>query len=864
MADPTFALKDYQRATLDAVRAWLTDTALSDDADTAFYRRTKRAYQPVEGLPSIPYACLRLPTGGGKTLIAAHVVGVAADAFLKVDAPCALWLVPSNAIREQTIKALRDRAHPYRAALAERFGENVRVMGVPEALYAKRPDYDGGAVIIVATLQSFRIEQTEGRKVYDPNGELMDHFSGLSETQAKRLERADGGAPIPSLCNVLKLRRPLVIVDEAHNARTPLSFATLARLDPSLILEMTATPADDSNVLHHVSAAELKAADMIKLPIILRGRADWKAVVAEAKAWLDHLSECAKREEAATGEFIRPVMLLQAQPNKGASAITVEVLKQALKDDFLIPDGEIAVATGSQWELEGVDLAARDCLVRYVITVQALREGWDCPNAYVLCSVAEQHGKTAVEQILGRVMRLPRARRKHDADLNQAYAFAATQSFNATAKALADGLVANGFERIEAEELVKPPRELPGFEEDGQRFESDPIPAGVDLESLAKTLMATTGGRVFVDTSTRKIVAKGHLTSIDAKTLALSTPATLAGLVAGLVKRAAPPAGPIIAAAQGFKVPALAVVRGGQMELFGREHFLDIPWKLEECDASAILNVFTPPSDRTDEAHVDVTEKGKLDVTFVQDLHEQLALSLGDRGWDYPSLVRWLDRRLSPTTKQRDVTQASAQRFIRAALDAMQERGKYTLDRLARLRFRLVDALSVLIERYRDERSKNAFESCLFGNQLEFRVSSELAITFDPDAYWPKSRYQGRIKFEKHLNPSVIGDMNSEEEACAIVIERHAKVKRWVRNLERMPTAFRLATSSDWFYPDFAAELADGRSLVVEYKGGQLVGSDDTAEKELVGAKWAKASAGRCVFVMAKDKDYDAVARAIS
>ena len=174
------------------------------------------------------------------------------------------------------------------------------------------------------------------------------------------------------------------------------------------------------------------------------------------------------------------------------------------------------------------------------------------------------------------------------------------------------------------------------------------------------------------------------------------------------------------------------------------------------------------------------------------------------------------------------------------------------------------DALSTLIERYRDERSKQAFESCLFGNSLKFQVSSELATAFDPEAYWPKSRYQGRFKFPKHLNPSVIGEMNGEEEACALVIEQHAKVKRWVRNLERMPTSFRLATSTDWFYPDFAAELTDGRSLVVEYKGGQLAGSDDTAEKELVGKKWAEASAGRGVFVMAKAQDYDAVARALS
>ncbi len=311
-------------------------------------------------------------------------------------------------------------------------------------------------MVIVATIQAFRVEATEGRKVYDASGELMDHFSGLPNAAVKRLEITPGGStPIPSLCNVLRLRRPVVIVDEAHNARTDLSFTTLARFDPSAILELTATPAKDSNVLHHVSAAELKAADMIKLPIVLRGRPDWKDTVGDAKVWLETLTEKARLEGLATGDAVRPVMLLQAQPNAGPAAITVEVLKRVLIEDFRVPAAQIAIATGAVWELDGVDLGDRDCPVRYVMTVQALREGWDCPNAYILCSVAEQHGATAVEQILGRVMRLPGARCKRDPELNQAYAFAATRSFKTTADKLADGLVANGFEQLEAKELVR-------------------------------------------------------------------------------------------------------------------------------------------------------------------------------------------------------------------------------------------------------------------------------------------------------------------------------------------------------------------------------------------------------------------------
>jgi type III restriction enzyme len=174
MALPLFKLKDYQTQTLTTLRRFLEKVVEFKDADTAFYAITKRPFIAPPTIPGLPYVCLRIPTGGGKTILAAHAIKVAADSFLRTDAPALLWLVPSQTIRDQTLATLQNRAHPNRRALADRFGENVRVMTVPDALYAKRADYDGGAVVIVATIQAFRVEETEGRKVYEANGELMD------------------------------------------------------------------------------------------------------------------------------------------------------------------------------------------------------------------------------------------------------------------------------------------------------------------------------------------------------------------------------------------------------------------------------------------------------------------------------------------------------------------------------------------------------------------------------------------------------------------------------------------------------------------------------------------------------------------
>ncbi len=855
------APKQYQLDALDALTDWLSASSLSGDPDTEFYKQTRRAYQPVEGLEGIPYACLRLPTGGGKTLIAAYSIGRIADALLKSDTPCVVWLVPSTAILDQTIAALKERSHFYRMALAERFGENVRPMTIAEALYAKRPDYDGGATIIVATIQSFRQEEIDTLNVYKDNGELMDHFTGLTATQRDILEIGPSGQPLRSLANALKLRTPIVIVDEAHNARTDLSFVTLARLDPSVIVELTATPADDSNILHHVSAAELKDADMIKLPIILRGDPDWRETLRQAKAQLEELTEVAAAEVVPIRERVRPVMLIQAQANRGAAPITPDVVKQALLTDFAVAPDEIKIATGSDWELDGIDLASPNEPTRYIITVQALREGWDCPNAYVLCSLAEQRASTAVEQMLGRVMRLPGAKRKQDDRLNQAYAFSATASFRDAANALAEGLVANGFERLEAKHLIRSAPELPGLSP-LKTIESESIGGDFDLSTIAKQVASVTGNRVKLDPDTRKFSASS-LTKADSTTLQLTVPALLAeSLTAFITKFESAPAPVAAPKREGFAVPLLGYKRGEQIEIFDQSHFLDHPWQLETCDATAIVERFAAPAGSDDEAVLDIKQTGKLGIDFVKRLQNELALAVDQRDWPYAKLVRWLDSRLA-SVKGSDVTQASAQSFIKAGLNTLIDKGGFALDDLRHLRFRLVDAFARMIVELRDQRAIDSFENCLFDRLDAFTVAPDLQLTFDPDRYHPIKLYEGRTSFPKHLLPDVIGDMNGEEAACAQAIDLHPKVTRWVRNIERLPSSFRLHISHAWFYPDFVAQLDDGTILAVEYKGKGTEGpADHTDEKRAIGAHWAKVTGNK--FVMPFDRDYDAINRELS
>ena len=103
-------LREYQRRSLDALEAYLRKVAELRDAKLAFMHQTERPYRSVPRLPGLPYVCLRVPTGGGKTLMACHAIGIAAKEYLQAEHAVCLWLVPSNTIRDQTLAALRRSA----------------------------------------------------------------------------------------------------------------------------------------------------------------------------------------------------------------------------------------------------------------------------------------------------------------------------------------------------------------------------------------------------------------------------------------------------------------------------------------------------------------------------------------------------------------------------------------------------------------------------------------------------------------------------------------------------------------------------------------------------------------------------------
>jgi type III restriction enzyme len=246
-------------------------------------------------------------------------------------------------------------------------------------------------------------------------------------------------------------------VDEAHNNRTDRFFKSLGRVNPSCVIEMTATPVPGNNVLYHVAAAELKAEQMIKLPIVLAEHPQgWRECLRDAVLTRDRLELAAQREP----DYVRPIVLVQAQP-KGSEAV-VDVVRQHLIEQERIPENQIAVATGTQKELDGINLFDPATTIRYVITVEALKEGWDCSFAYVLASLQSVNSSKDVEQLLGRVLRMPYAKNRTQDSLNRAYAHIVADNFAQAAATLKDRMVQNmGFERLETASFIIPQQSLP-------------------------------------------------------------------------------------------------------------------------------------------------------------------------------------------------------------------------------------------------------------------------------------------------------------------------------------------------------------------------------------------------------------------
>lgn len=449
-------LKQYQKEVIADLDSYIGYVEKYNRLDTAFHKYWEDKgvlissfdnyyLHPYDNsIAGVPHVTVKVPTAGGKTFIACNALDTIFRHLPAEKPKVVAWFVPSDTILKQTYKNLNDPAHPYRQKIDSYFGNAVRVVDKETALFGhgiSPAEIREQLTIFVLSVQSFAANNKDGRRVYRENENLAE-YAKLYDTMTKRVEGSDE----TGLIQVLSYLNPVVIIDESHNFEANLRVDMLKAINPCFILDLTATPRKKSNIISFVDAINLKRANMVKLPVIVYNHRSTNDVISSAIQMQRSLEQKAVAMEAEDGRYIRPIVLFQAQPKTDDDNITFDKIKNKLIE-IGIPDEQIKIKTANKDEIKNTDLLSRDCSVRYIITVNALKEGWDCPFAYILASLANKTSRVDVEQILGRVLRLPYTTKHKEELLNLSYVFTSSNDFQDTVENIIAGLNRAGFSK---------------------------------------------------------------------------------------------------------------------------------------------------------------------------------------------------------------------------------------------------------------------------------------------------------------------------------------------------------------------------------------------------------------------------------
>jgi len=475
-------LKEYQIRALSEVKSyfelladWRKKAEQIPEAEIDFPAKawekagTGRSYMPRKngiGQP-LPNFCLKIPTGGGKTLLAVKMIDLVNMVYRKKRTGLVLWIVPTTQIYRQTIQSLKDRNHPYRQHLDLASGGRTVILEKTDRFSPL--DVEENLVVLMLMLPSANRQTKETLKVFKDSGGFQGFFPAEDDVknQEKVLqnipnldtyhqEKGFWGKQIKtSLGNTLRTLSPIIILDEGHKAYSEGAQNTLRGFNPCMIAELSATPSPKSNILVDISGRELHREEMIKLDlhVVNKVSPDWKDTLLAGVNKRNVLEQQAREYEANSGVNIRPICVIQAErtgkEQRGTRYIHSEDVREHLIKTVGIPADEVAVKTSEKDELKEVDdvggLMDRDCKIRYIITKQALQEGWDCAFAYVLVILTNPASKNALTQLVGRILRQPGARKTRIVELDESYVFCFKQSANALLTSIRDGFSREGL-----------------------------------------------------------------------------------------------------------------------------------------------------------------------------------------------------------------------------------------------------------------------------------------------------------------------------------------------------------------------------------------------------------------------------------
>ena len=850
-------LKIYQKQVMDDLSAYLGHLNRDGDMFAAWkgYWMDKDIPVGLSGVPAykaaipgVPHVCTKVPTGGGKTFMACAALK-RIFSTMPMDKPqVVVWLVPSDSILTQTIRTLSDPEHEYRLRLNSDFAGRVGVYTKEMLLNGQQfsPDTVRETLTVcVLSYASLRIDskKKDVRKVYQENGNLLKFAQYFLDNSVLLAD-----TPNTALIQVLRQLSPVVVVDESHNAGSDLSVEMLNNLNPSFVLDLTATPRKNSNILSYVDARELKKENMVKLPVVVYNRTSRQSVIQDAIQLRGSIERQAIAEEQEGGAYIRPIVLFQAQPKINEDSETFDKIK-AMLVDMGIPKEEIAVKTSKVDELGKTDLMSRNCPIRYIITVNALKEGWDCPFAYILASLANKTSKVDVEQILGRILRQPYAKRHSSPLLNMSYVFTCSNDFRNTLDSIVSGLNMAGFSRKdfrvgEVPDPVPTPKqdepeqiELGGNPPDPRTDLFD----DVDPVEVKKALESDTE-RSDSPLSEMLRDAQHQANDYDTEMKDSGNSGFWGGELGEMLNQNAiqPQFAEEVAALRipQFFLKGAPDLFGGEYELLEAEN-LSEGFSLSGQDAQISFELATGEIYR-----VDLQEKGEAIPKYMRATKEE------------SEYIRDRLAKLPPEKKvQQCVTLICGQlnkndRYAAQEISAYVHRvvENMTEDELAAMETaiptyarKIQDKIDGLERTYRTAQFKKWLDSGKVVCRESYVIPQVITPAETVDTI-PYSLYDA----EK-------ADMNQEERNLIDVVVGLGNIKWWHRIIERK--GFRLNGSIN-HYPDFMVMTKAGKLVLIELKGDDRDNSDSKMKLEL-GRQWqAKAGDDYRYFMVFKNKDF--------
>lgn len=851
-------LKNYQKKVISDLERFLelvNSTAGIDDAYRKFWEEKN---VPVGGLstmpaynnliPGTPHICFKVPTGGGKTYLACNAVKPVFAALPPMKIHAVAWMVPSDAILEQTRLALCDPGHPYRQKLDIDFGGRVEVYTKDQLLSAQNFNPTSVAEqlsIFVLSYDSFRSNKKDGRKAYQENGYLAPFVKSLGTP-----EQPVAGADESALIQIINQLSPLVIVDESHHAQSELSVEMLRNFNPCFVLDLTATPKKNSNIISFVDALQLKRENMVKLPVIVYNRQSRLDVMVDAIDLRRKLEIDARREEETGGRFIRPIVLFQAQPKTSDDSETFEKIKEKLIA-LGIPANEIAMKTASVNELKKVNLLSRDCDIRYIITVNALKEGWDCPFAYILATVANRNSSVDVEQILGRILRQPFTRQHAQKVLNMSYVLTSSNDFAETLERVVKGMNNAGFSR-----------------QDCRAEESNP-PCAVEVQSPPQPALAleSAGNTPSTDDFSDIDAAAGRAALAERETSPIATenaPDTLSVMLTNAVR-------------QGDDYEAAANAHENNED--------DLPQEVSDMVNHIRINEeFRETVEALALPQFFIEQPGGLFSDALRQLLAHETLTDGFTLRDKDTVIRFdnVDSELAQVDVEgRDRDLAPKWREIRGSDSVFLKQYFASLSPESKLRqckqliYQQLSKMDMLddgeLHSYIDRVIENlsgdhlsALQNAPYGYAKKIKAKIESLLDIYSEELFERWIEQGRIqcgsswKFKEEITPlntvssiakslySSEADMNGFEKQMAMALTGMSNVVWWHRNIEN--TGFCINGFIN-HYPDFIVRMSSGKIIVIETKGDHL-DNRESEQKLKLGRIWQNKAGERYRYYM--------------